>query len=510
MGRNLSATILALAFGVFPLIGKTPATLEMDKIGAVWFDSGNAAGMTATSIAPFEAIDVSYHIADGEYRKYTDGNQRNLNVNVEGATGLWKGYVWGKFSYSNITERDTKYNTMFLNLDEDNPFFVADEDVSWWKKQKYELSVKASTPFCWDKLAFGIEASYFTESGAKQIDPRGYGTEYGILVKPSVLLKLGKNHIGLAFDYEGGNMRMTPINNAYMNSKAAYILYGLGNNEADVISLLTTGIGQVFDKKNQYGASLQYGFVSDSFKLLADLYGNLRSWDFSHTPNRPEAIGRSERTNLGGNVRMIIENGSILHRVSASGSMKITNGIEYIQVFNKEYEVQAYETVAENVKSNYSHTEAAVSYDLFRKAHDSYSWTAGAEVNYYSRADRYIIPVSTFNCAQLYGGLHGKKQFFLKRISMIVGANAGYCLGLDGAYNYQGTSSGTPIVTDFFPHELAFRKASFFSAGLDYEIHFPIAGKHSLYVGAQAKMLKTNNAQLNSRTIADISVGFVF
>lgn len=508
MLKKISVIILALSS--LPLMGQTPAALEMDRLGAIWFDIGNAAGMTETSIAPFEAVGASYHIGDGDFKKYTDGNERNLTVEAEGATGLWKGQVWGKFTYTNITERDTRFNAMFLNLDEDNPFFVADTEPSWWKKQKYELSMKASTPFYQDRLAFGVEVGYFTESGAKQIDPRGYGSEYGVSVKPAALLKLGSSRIGLVLDYESGNMRMTPINNAYMNSKAAYILHGLGNSEKSVISLLSAGVGQVYDKKNQFGGSLQYGYTGKTLKLVADLHGSYRIWDFSHTPSRPEAIGATNRTDLGANVQVLNENENYLHKIAASGSMKSTDGIEYVQVFNKDYNVQAYEIVASNVKSKYSHTEATVSYDLLRKYRDSYSWEAGAEIDFYSRDDRYLIPVSTFNCAHLFAEVHGKKQFFLKKSSLTLGANAGYCLGMDGNYNYQGTSSDTPIVTEYFPHELAYGKASYWSAGLDIRFSFPIFKKNNLFVGAQAKMLRTDNPAMRSRTIADISAGFIF
>ena len=510
MIRHLSVFILALALIGAPSMGQTPEALQMSKAGAVWFNSSNAAGMTVTSIAPFEAIDVNYHIADGDYRSYTEGNSRNLTINAEGSTSLWKGKVWGKFSYDNITERDTKYNTLSLTLDEDNPFFVADNVLSWWKKQKYELEMKASTPLYKDRIGFGIDASYFTESGAKQIDPRGYGNEYSLVVKPAAILKFGRHYAGIVLDYEKGNMRMTPINNAYMNSRDAFILHGLGNNEASLVSLVTTGVGQVFDKKNQYGASLQYSYSTDSFKVLADIYGNMRIWDLSHTPNRPEAIGSTKRTAFGGNVQMISENESFFHKLVASGAIRNTDGIEYVQVFNKDYNVQAYETVAENVKSKYSRIEAKVSYDMTRKSHDSYSWSVGAEAEYISRNDRYLLPVSTFKCSHLYAGLHGKKQFFLKKMSMSLGANAGYCLGLDSEYGYQGTSASTPIVTDYFPHELSYLSASYLCAGLDYRISIHVSAENTLFAGVRAKMLRTGNELMKSRNIADISVGFVF
>lgn len=510
MTRHLSVFILALPLIGAPAMGQTPEALQMSKAGAVWFNSSNTAGMTVTSITPFEAIDVNYHIADGEHRSYTEGNSRNLTINAEGATSLWKGKVWGKFSYCNITERDTRYNTLSLTLDEDNPFFVADDVLSWWKKQKYELQMKASTPLYWDRVGFGIEASYFSESGAKQIDPRGYGNEYSLCVKPAAILKFGRHYAGIVIDYENGNMRMTPTNNAYMNSRDAYILHGLGNNEASLISLVSTGVGQVFDTKNQYGASLQYSYLSDTFRILADMFASMRVWDLSHTPNRPEAIGSTKRIVMGGNIQAVSENRSFRHKLVASMAIRNTDGIEYVQVFNKDYNVQAYETVAKNVKSRYSRAKAAVSYDMTRKSHDSYNWTVGAEAEYNSRNDRYLIPVSTFDCSHLYVELHGRKQFFLKRMSMSVGANAGYCLGLDSEYSYQGASASTPIVTDYFPHELSFLSASYICAGIDYKVSFDVLTNSTMFAGLGAKMLKTGNNQMKNRNIADISIGFVF
>lgn len=510
MIKRLSAILLVMTCGLPAVFGQSPSSLEMDRTGALWFNSNNAAGMILTSIDPFEAVGVSYDIEDGNYRRYTDGNLKTLTVDAEGSASLGEGKVWGKFSYNNITQKDTKYNTMFLNLDEDNPYFVADDILSWWKKQKYELEVKASTPFLWNLVSFGVGAEYFTESGAKQVDPRGYGNEYGLVVKPGAVFRLGAHSIGLALDYEHGNMRMTPINNAYMNSLPAYIMHGLGNGEANVVSMITMGVGQVFDKKNQYGGSLQYGWSGSAFKVLADLHGSMRVWDFSHTPNRPQLIGTTKRMELGGKVQMLHDGADYLHVIVADASMKNTDGIEYVQVFNKDYEVQQYETVGQNVKSKYAHNEAVLSYDIFRKGGDSFDWTAGASVEWYNRSDKYLIPASSFKCSHLYAEGHGRKQFSLKKLSLTVGANAGYCLGMDGSYNYSGTGSATTVVTDYFPCELAYQEASWWSAGADLNLTFPISPKLRMYVGADARMIKTNNTLLDGRNFASFSTGFIF
>lgn len=510
MCRKTSAILVVLALAGFSAKGQTPASLEMEKTGAVWFNSSNAAGITVTSPAPFEAVGVTYDIADGNYRRQTDGNVKTLGVDAEGASSLGKGKVWGKFSYSNITERDTKYNTMSLNLDEDNPFFVADDQPSWWKKQRYELSMKGATPLYRDRFAFGVSAGYFTESGAKQIDPRGYGSEYGVEVKPAAILKLDRSFLGLALDYENGNMRMTPINNAYMNSKAAWIMHGLGNSEVSVISLLADGVGQVFDRKNQFGASLQYGIFADGVRFLADIYGSMRIWDISHTPSRPQRIGTTNRTEAGAKFQLVSDGGDCLGVLVADASMKSTKGIEYIQVFNRDYNVQAYETVGKNVKSKYSHTEARLGYDIYRKNDTGFNWTAGCLCSWYGRDDIYLIPESTFSCGNLYAEAHGRKQFSLKGVSLVTGALAGYSRSFGAQYDYQGSGASTPIVTDYFPSEAAYRATNWLSAGLNINVSFAVSQKTDMYFGAGAKLIKTDNNLLDRRSLATFSAGFIF
>lgn len=489
----------------------SPAALEMDKVGAVWFNSDNAAGIILTPTASFEAVDVGYDIADGSYRRYADGNNRTLGVNAEGATRLGKGRVWGEFSYRNITSNNCKYNTLFLNMDDEMPFYVADDIESFWKKQRYEMSMKGASPLIRDKFAFGIEAGYFCESGAKQIDPRGYGYEYGVEVKPSAIISFGKHALGLTLSYENGNMRMSSINNALASSHLVYVLRGLGNYDGYYVSLMSTSaLGLVYDKKNEFGGSVQYGYCSENANILAEVYGKYRNWELFQTPSKPRRIGTASRISLGFDIQAVLDGTDFLQRITAEGSFRNTNGIEYIQKLNKEYEVQAWETVGQSVKSTYQRIDASLGYDIYRKSGGSYSWAAGMDVIWQNLNDEYYLPSSKMDAGSINAEVFGKKNFIAGKVSIIPGVKFGYKKNLGSVYSYGGKETDSPIVTDLFPNTLAWLSADCFKSGLGVEISVHLFKSATMFAKADWQLLRASGAMSESRNIASASVGFIF
>lgn len=488
----------------------SPAAMEMDLAGKVWFNSDNAAGMILTPRTSFEAVGVSYDIENGSYRKYADGNVNTLGVKAEGASTLSRGLVWGEFRYSNITVNDSRYNAMTLNIDEDMPFRVVDEIESYWKNQRYDLSMKASTPLYWDFLSLGISADYYSESGAKQIDPRGYGYENQVVVKPAAAASFGAHSLGLVFDYEFGNTRMGCINSAFTSSNVAYLLKGLGNMEESVVSLISGRFGSIYDRRHQFGGALQYGFSSGAFGILAEGKYNSRNWDCCETPSKPLMLGESHRKTMEGNVQLTYDGASLFHKFTLNGKLRNTDGIEYVQVFNRDYEVQAWEVVAKNVRSRYKTVSASLCYELYSKSGAGYSWMAGAAADFSDRAEEYILPASDLGYTNCSAGLYGKKNFIFRGVSILAGADASYSMNLGGDYNYSGSSAESAIVTDLYPNTLAYYMASFLKCGLNVNVSFPLGEKTIFNISADVDYISTDNEILRNRTLADITIGFTF
>ncbi|MBR1539375.1 MAG: hypothetical protein IJ636_07715, partial [Bacteroidales bacterium] len=263
MKRNIliSLTALGIALSALAQGSKTdyPALVELDKIQSAWFNSANAAGLSVDPLTRYSDLSFGYSLGRGDYRSLPEGNTNILDIATSGATSLGRGYVWGSFEYKNHSAAETRFNTMTLNLEDDLPFIVSDANVSPWKKQRYDMSLKAATPLVGDLVAFGVSANYFTESGAKQVDPRCYDFEYGITVEPALAFHFGGHTIGLSGIYRNGNIREVPVNSNSQQDQTAYILRGLGNFTDAVVGSLS-GLGTFYYNRNLYGGSLQYGF----------------------------------------------------------------------------------------------------------------------------------------------------------------------------------------------------------------------------------------------------------
>lgn len=488
-----------------------PAALEMDKAGAVWFNTDNAAGVILTPTVSFETVDVGYDITDGDYRRYADGNSRILGVNAEGATRLGKAWVWGEFNYSNITVNDSKFNTVFLNMDDDMPFYAADDIEGYWKKQRYDLSMKAATPLIKDRFAFGISAGYFSESGAKQVDPRGYGYEYGLYVYPSAVVRFGKHTAGLTLTYDNGNMRMSSINNAIASSKLVYVMKGLGNADEYFVSLISSSaLGLVYDKKHEFGASLQYNFLSGGNNILVELFCKSRNWELFMTPSRPYRIGTASRMSIGFNTQALLAGTDYLQVIKAVGSLRNIKGIEYIQKLNLDPGIETWEVVGQNVKSTYCHVNASLGYDIYRKSGNSYDWAAGAEVSWNNLDDEYFLPSSTMAAGYLSADAFVKKNFGLGKMSLVPGAALGYKKGLESNYVFGGEKKDTSIITDLFPNTLAWMGADHVKCGLNITASMPAFKSGSVYMKADWQLLKAFGAMTGTRNIASVTLGFIF
>ena len=217
---------------------------------------------------------------------------------------------------------------MTLNLEDDLPFVVSDANVSPWKKQRYDMSMKASTPLVADLVAFGVSANYFTESGAKQVDPRCTDYEYGITVEPALAFS-GGHTVGLSGLYRNGGVREVPVNSNSQQDQVAYILRGLGNFTDAVVGSLS-GIGTFYYKRNLYGGSLQYGFGGRDLKLLAEGGYSYQMVDAFQTPTKPQRMGSTIQQKIFGKAQILAESDTVEQSYS-EGFHRTTEGVEFLQ-----------------------------------------------------------------------------------------------------------------------------------------------------------------------------------
>jgi len=513
-----------------------PTMIEISQAKALWFNSTNAAGMILTPMTNYNILSVGYDIKNGEYRLQQEGDRNNLNINTAGARSLGNARVWGEFTYQNSTIKDTRYNTILLEPRYDMPYYIADPNLSYWKRQTYEMSVKGASPILWDLVGFGVSANYFTKVGAKQIDPRCTSFKYGISVIPSAVFTFGEKHsAGISFTYVNSFERTSPTNSNNQQEQSAYLMKGLGNYADGVVGSLNS-LGTYYYKENKIGAALQYGFNGDSFDVLAEAKNTYQVIDVMQSPTKPQRMGSTVQKITGGNIQAIINpEGDLTGKITLDGYRKNTDGIEYIQEIDKSYEVQQWVTIAKYIRSTYQFTAASLKYDLYRNSDAGYNWMAGIQGIYSNRADEYIVPNSTFKAENIYGEIYGKKNIMAGDNSILIGINAGYNYNLNGSYSYNGSNPESRVVKDMYEKDLAVMSANYYQFGVNINASFPIWKGTSLYVAGNCQYLRSTDTmnqyayvvdkdgsnfrwnikddsslKPSQRVIATISIGFTF
>ena len=508
MKRNIliSLTALGIALSAWAQGSKTdyPAMVELDKIQSAWFNSANAAGLSVDPLTRYSDLSFGYSLGRGDFRSLPEGNTNILDIATSGATSLGRGYVWGSFDYKNHSASDTRFNTMTLNLEDDLPFIVSDAVISPWKKQRYDMSVKAATPLVGDLAAFGVSANYFTESGAKQVDPRCYDYEYGITVEPAVAFHFGGHTVGFSGIYRNGNIREVPVNSNSQQDQVAYILRGLGNFTDAVVGSLS-GLGTFYYKRNLYGGSLQYGFGGRDLKMLFEGGYTYQMVDVFQTPTKPRRMGSTIQQKISGKAQIIASDDDFFHKVTVEGFHRTTDGIEFLQ----ELSVVEWQTVARYVRSNYTLDHLSLGYDFYRKNDYGYSGMAGVRGSLDDRNDVYLLPASDQKVRNLTGEVFAKKNFQLGTVSVLGTLRGAYRKNLSGLYNYGGPEPSSVIVSEFYRHEFEWAAADCWKAGAQLNVAFPLGGRTAMFCQADLDYVKPLSLDGN-RLLAAFTVGFTF
>ena len=480
-----------------------PARVELTKVQSAWFNSANAAGLSVDALNIYHGLMFGYGLGRGDFRLQPEGNTNILDIATSGAAKLGRGFVWGSFDYKNTSAKDTRFNTMTLNLEDDLPFVVSDANVSPWKKQRYDMSFKAATPLVADLVAFGVSAKYFTESGAKQVDPRCTDYEYGITVEPALAFNFGGHTVGLSGIYRNGGIREVPVNSNSQQDQVAYILRGLGNYTDAVVGSLS-GISTFYYKRNLYGGSLQYGFGGRGLKLLAEGGYSYQMVDAFQTPTKPQRMGSTIQQKIFGKAQILAESDEVLSKVTAEGFHRTTEGVEFLQELGVEWQ-----TIDKYIRSNYDLWHLALGYDFFRKGEAGYSWMAGVKAAYDEHNDKYILPASSMSYKNVTGELYAKKNFLIGDVSVLGTIRGAYRKNLDGIYSYGGPEPESVIITEFYYKDFEYKTADCWKAGAAVNVAFPIGGRTAMFCQLEGDYLKPLDLDCK-RLFATLTVGFTF
>ena len=186
----------------------TKAAIERAALENIWTsNTENAAGGMVDAPTLMANAFAGYDYKKGDFKPKQVGEKINSLVFHTDGGGIYKNvgnmYLWGEFTYTKDDISGAKWNATLADPTRDMPFFVADENVSKWKNQTYDMKFKAGFPrLINNHLIIGIAGGYKAAIAAKQLDPRPLTRVSDLNVMPSIVWEFDpSNALGAVFHY---------------------------------------------------------------------------------------------------------------------------------------------------------------------------------------------------------------------------------------------------------------------------------------------------------------------
>ncbi|MFA6676726.1 MAG: DUF6850 family outer membrane beta-barrel protein [Bacteroidales bacterium] len=517
----LSCTVLLSLSIQFSYAQKTKTYIEKLKMSNQWFyNTNNAAGLQLDNIEYYSQLEAFYNYTNGDY-KFAQEGKKNTGYGFYTDGGgnvksLKNAFAWGSFNYSRTKKRDAEYNASLIDPLRGTPFFIADDNKSNWINQNYNLSMKLASPIMFDHFILGISANYINSIGAKQIDPRPEVLLSKIQVIPSIVYFTGKHSIGLDFNYNSRREDGTASNSINLFNQTVWEFVAPGYFQKGEIG--GNGLSGLRNyNANAMGGGLQYGYKLGKGQVL--LSGNYlyKVEDVTNSYSVPKFVGTTKDITY--DIKLNVKynfNASNLLLAELSYSDRSLDGIEYIQIYNNDFENASWDVIAKNIRSNFDTKNTKLQLDYF-KSNDNglaYNWKAHLDVNLQDYSYIYYIPKSTEDVTNLYINLGLNKNFKLESNSLNVGFHTGYKFNQDKGLSYTGVHADSQAYTDFTLRDYDYLSSDNFRLGADVTFNFNslVQGASSLFTKLTADYYKANDDLdlFDNRTFLNLTIGLIF
>lgn len=445
----------------------------------VWFTSGNAAGLAGDNRLEFSKLSLGAELKNGDYRRPQQSDKsKHYLFNALGGLSIGKVYLQGNFNFKQAFDDGVGY-TSLLDPYRGTPYQIADSTGGNWRKQQYDMYVKAASPVWFDLFSVGWQVDLAVGRGAKKIDPRPQTNSNRIDVSPSVAFFLGRHTLGGSFHYRRFREDVDLMLYNTSDLQKLYLLRGMGQYFYETFN--TTRRERSYEGDGK-GFSLQYAFVDGRFTaFVSGKYMNYEedADDIDRERNRPKRIGRLKDREIGGEARLSLRTGKMIHKLDLGYSSVEHKGTEIGQRF----EQTDYVTISEAPDRSVcwvDRIEGAYRLNILN-AEGVYGWTMGVKALYEDYDDSYAVANSYIRYTRIRGELQLSKNFRLaERQWLQTGVKGMYNHVTDKtmAYNranaaedeYDETIAGGLIRGDY-----EYFKQDYYGGGVFVKYHFKLA-----------------------------------
>ncbi len=417
-----------------------PTYAKLLPYTAIWIKSENAAGIAKDSLWHFGKASVGFQLTHGLYKMAQQPiRDQQVNFETERSMKLGKGLFYGRFHYTQQWEKDVQFSNV-LNTYRGSPYLLADSIGGNWKKQSYDLELKAaSASFFNEKLLLGFTGRLQVSSGARQNDPRPLSTNNQLHLLPAMIWSFNNKHsLGMNGLYE---RYREDVSLETKNTTINHYLYRfLGMGQLELPTTFTTSASRVYEG-HRYGGSIQYQLKTDIAQWFNHLSYQSGIEKVAEGSSIPRKSGTWKQQNYSFTSQLSFTKNRFEHHLAANLNRFQDTGVEFHEIYNSG--TKTWQTLLEAAFYLANTDRATFTYSLIDK-NDSFdfSWMSETGVNYQSIEKNYLIPVSFQTISHVEIWTRGLKKISLGLHSMHVGLKAGYLKNLSQDLHY------VPITAD--------------------------------------------------------------
>lgn len=499
---KIAAILVPALFVGFQAIAQTGtnAAIERAKLESIWLNNTeNAAGGMIDAPVQMANAYIGYDYKKGDFKPKQVGEKINsLKFHTDGG-GIYKNvgnmFIWGDFTYTRDNVAGAKWNATLADPTRDMPFFVADENVSKWKNQTYEMGFKVGFPrLINNHLVIGIAGSYKAAIAAKQLDPRPLTKVSDLHVMPSIVWEFNPNNsFGAVFHYTSYREDGSATNVNHLHDQKGWEMVAPGFFNDGVIASFA-GINKLRNyNANALGGSAQYSFKNDKFKALISGDYLYRVEDVLCNYTKPQMSGTVKKTVWGVNFAAqynATEKDRVFFRYRYNNND--LRGIEYFQTYDNTYEIQSYITDAKFERSKFLKKSHNFNVDYMIAEGDAYSWKFG--VNAVSAKDEftYYVPETHKQINNFFFGADVTYNLIVDaQNSVTFNVNGGVNNLSKSVFDYGGVKEDNKAFTDFALMDFIYQSSDYTKWGFNVTYSFSgIKSLSSLFVSLGYENIK--------------------
>lgn len=438
----------------------------------IYRGSQNPTAISREALRDVAEVNASYRYTYGDYHAMDAADiQKTFDFSLYGIKKFKKVAFEGEIAYSNISDRDKRWNST-LYIADDNPFIIADSIFSDFTNEKFHLNGGFSFEAT-SKLHVALRADYQVGSTANQTDPRPKVDGMRFHLNPGIDYRLGQFTIGLSgkIEWLSESSEYTVVRTTE-GTYYAFLFHGLGD------PIMKTAIG--YQRKytgTSGGGNLQIAWTNGKLHNFLEA-GYQTSTEEAEDGGSAEKFkgGKYKSTQYGITDRFMIKNDRWAHNLSLKLLFHKVDGTSYQQEQRSTSDGNIiWDIISSSICHKNTHSDMSLEYRLDKLTSLQIPhFTVGVKGGMHQQKVNHYPELYLQKYTMAYGELYAKKLLSLKKYLLTLRGEVAYAQRL----SEQNVTEGTVLEDKYSTPQFEYMSGNHLTASFRAELQHPLTIKN--------------------------------